>query len=801
MREKSQRGSITVFLSIILAITVFLTGTIVEASRIRIANSQATRALMNAKNSLLAGYDTKLKEYYGLFAIDDIKNNDIANTLEFFLRSNLRPFESANETGAITTQGEYWNLFDYTIDGIRTTPHHNLNNSIVLERQIMDFMRFRAPIRAAYRVLPSGTGNKAKILGNLFSNLEDGIEGIDPEDSFADKTKSLGDIGNAGDSINMMIEIDRQLFELHGVLERLYSRIKDINSFSKEIFQASMDQINAMSNSYSELLTWAEEEENNLNERIQQIRTEINNLGPDDQEARQALREEILALQQELAQVRETVRNARQDLIDEIGSMNSKIIRFSNYNSDAIARIGMVREKMKHIDGMIEAFGEHVNANKECIMYNQMSEAYKYYRAINVEGLDELATLLQHNITVLNECQTHINNIRDAVNALEALSPEQRSEKISVIGTVVSHAKTKSADYNNRLETIIVGDKPEDTVPPVDPRGAAVNELKTILTEAVTNIVGSTIPEEVYIELPSNIKIVADEQTLHATELNINDINFDEGLDEGEEGFMDKTVAGAGNILGKLPGAIADLGNAFFISEYIKGTFKSRITREKPENEAIHDINLRGKAKSDRDSFLNFEMEYVLFGNRYDAANLSLSVASIKAIRFMSNLAYVFTCKIYLGKAHKIALAAATISKVGAPLVYPIVKALVLGAFALKLTVRDISDLLAGKEVAIFKRNKTPTMNYEEYLYKFLLIALYNPQTELMRINDLIQINMQSEKVATNEFEMIEYYTYVDTKVDLSIRNIFLNIVDQTEEIGFVNRARHNFSVVVVDGY
>lgn len=801
MHRKSQKGALTIFLSIILAVTIFLTGTFVEAARIHIANSQVTRALMNAKTSALAGYNTELKNNYGLFAVCNIANNDLESTLEetlyYFMLTTLRPHETIDAAGLIATQGEYWNLFDYEIQDIEVRLYHSLNNPKVLKRQILEHMRFRAPLRLAIRAAPDGLVDQATLLTGLFASPTEKINKIVPENSFSEKIDKLSDIGNAGNTIKMKTKIDRQLFGLSELLVDLSHKINEINDFSKSDFETRMDVINRESREYSDLLTWAEEEEKRLEESIQIILAEIRNLGPDEQEARDALNEGKRALEEQLDEVRKEVKIARQVLQNKVSYERTTMLGLDSANSNAIVVIDNAIEEVVSFSEKVDNFGRHLETNKNSLVDDQMREAYNNYRKIAVEGLEVLRALVEKNILVLAECLKYIDSIGKAIDALENLSPSERNDKLLVITNKVGSAKGKIAGYSNDLQHVIVAPSPDDSLsPPPDPREEIAEDA---LDEIIRKIVGTSIPGEVFRKLPSNLEVMPDD----INQPEVGTIEFNE---KEEGGFLDRTLASATDSLGNISKLPTDLRNALFINEYIAGIFKSRITLESIKDEsinnfeAIYDINLRNEPKSDRDAFLCFEMEYILFGNRRDVENLTAVVSIIVAIRFTANL--VYASKKHLKTASKIAATVAAKSTVAAPLVYPLVKGLVLGAYAIKYTTDDIDNLLSGQEVLIYRGKENLTMNYEDYLKFFLLTASINYQEKkLMRINDLIQMNMQIENVKANNFEMIDFYTYIDTQASMSIRNIFLNIIDKTEELGFEHRARHNFNITVMDGY
>jgi hypothetical protein len=89
MESSRWKGAITVYLSIILSAVILMGGVLMDIVRIRTAELQVRRAADTAALSVLAGFHTKLKKDYGLFALH---NSDIAyvnNEIEKYLKANL----------------------------------------------------------------------------------------------------------------------------------------------------------------------------------------------------------------------------------------------------------------------------------------------------------------------------------------------------------------------------------------------------------------------------------------------------------------------------------------------------------------------------------------------------------------------------------------------------------------------------------------------------------------------------------------------------------------------------------------
>ena len=66
---KRGKGSISVFVTVIMVPVVFFIGFLVDLSRIKFCGNQAVMAADNYGEAILTDYDNLLKELYGLFAL------------------------------------------------------------------------------------------------------------------------------------------------------------------------------------------------------------------------------------------------------------------------------------------------------------------------------------------------------------------------------------------------------------------------------------------------------------------------------------------------------------------------------------------------------------------------------------------------------------------------------------------------------------------------------------------------------------------------------------------------------------
>ena len=178
MKYKTKRriqGSISVLLIIILLPMMVLSAVIVDTSRINMARSMVSSAGDLALNSALADYDTILKDVYGLFAMSQNKEPDkLAEDIKKYFEDTLVNYGVVNPAEA----GQYVDFlmgdFKEVLAGnnpdgasnflkmelgddftVTKEEQSSLANPDILRKQVVDYMKYRAPMNFGMSFLDS----------------------------------------------------------------------------------------------------------------------------------------------------------------------------------------------------------------------------------------------------------------------------------------------------------------------------------------------------------------------------------------------------------------------------------------------------------------------------------------------------------------------------------------------------------------------------------------------------------------------------------------------------------------------
>jgi len=179
MKEKTKKhikGSISVLMIIILLGMMTLSAIVVDSSRINMARSMVSSAGDLAANSALADYDTILKDVYGLFAMSQNKTDEqLANEIKEYFKKTVVSYGIVDEadsedyinsllgdfnqlvagTSNISTKNFLDMEFDENSILVNKVPNSSLASANIMRSQIVEYMKYRAPVNFGLSFLDS----------------------------------------------------------------------------------------------------------------------------------------------------------------------------------------------------------------------------------------------------------------------------------------------------------------------------------------------------------------------------------------------------------------------------------------------------------------------------------------------------------------------------------------------------------------------------------------------------------------------------------------------------------------------
>lgn len=239
------RGSISIFLCIILLPMVTYATMILDASRLQAAKTAISGAGDLVLNAAMSEYDVMLKDMYGLFSV--VQNeDDLEEALESYFRQTIEGGLKNTGTSDATIQqyakeiaswvlqieedGElnFDNLLkmqvnDMKIGGVSSSA---LANPAVLKRQITEYMKYKGPVSLATTLL-----SKLDFLKNSSAQTEV----LEQKVEYA---TSLNDVQEASDNAYDMVKSYNNAAHLLNELRKNYGLEKAVNKLYTYCYNA-----------------------------------------------------------------------------------------------------------------------------------------------------------------------------------------------------------------------------------------------------------------------------------------------------------------------------------------------------------------------------------------------------------------------------------------------------------------------------------------------------------------------------------------------------------------------------------
>lgn len=782
-RMRGRRGQTTVFLCIVLIGVTYLSGVLVDAARVMTGRAQVKRAAAASAKSLAAGYSTRLKEEYGVFALEAGPEKNLEGTALEYMRDNL---------GCGRSDGSV-DLYGFRVEEVKITPIFNLSENEVARQQILEYMKFRGP--------------KELVRG------------------FADRLDAVKQSGRMAGAYKRKISVDKLLGKMGGHQEALKRDIdgKVGTESGEKYFISGFSPDGARGRLVSELSKMAEayldclEEREAVQERIEAASRSsgAGSGGTDEEEERSELdrlKKKRSELGDKLSELKGDIRDALNALEDVYTAPYLKSNRSALDNIRKIIEYGeKAREAVRSLEEFMGA-GEVDGASLSADFQTVLSEDLLRVRELILDGgrAEELTAAAEGNIKVLEEALDNIAGVKRMLGreGLGGLTGVEASQLL-----------------NDGLEGY-VSDLAYNYLPPSAADGGGRDMRKEKAGEAET-LLETVLGEDISFEaagidielLPSRSKLLSDENGIAVEHGNAGDTGAAEdgfGLPETGGGIdlHDKEGAFAENAFGfleALGGAVGDrlsgLRDELYINEYIMGIFKSSATGAGGETE----YDLRGLDKTKRNAFFNSEVEYIINGSSSERVNRNIVKTEVLLVRFALNTLHVYTD----GKKTELsrAVAAAVSGWWSAGAAVPIVSHLIRCGWGLGEAILDLEELMEGKSVPFYKlkgdwrldvgipgddgpkSDARLAFSYQDYLRLFLL--LQNPDVKMSRLEDLIQVNIQKSKPG---FAMSGCHTYVKLEAVVSMKYLFITGSFMPPELKTAD-GRHLYSVEIFDGY
>jgi hypothetical protein len=708
----NRSGSITVFLAAVLATVITFTGCMIDLARIKLAEAYVSRAAHAAAYSVLSGFHKDLERDYGLMAIYDSDSLISEETVLRIVENNLNIH---TEKGL--------DLYNFKTESVKVMPKVHFLYPDTVKSQVVTFMKYRAPIEVVDSILEQL---------DLLSRLDVTVKGMNIKIKFEKKINKL----------------ENRLIKLDLITKKLSKFNMDrISGFSwyeayRMLFgyRVTMELIDYVQNQLSRITIQKNDDLYTLRLKIESFNRWVgilngSGIGPlsfvpipdismePESEARDMFIKELQeGIQEAKRQVALVYIDMDRAFRAGLSEMTDKLLCYIYDCQDAVALCnGIIADSQEAVKLAREGL-ELLSHDKTPVGQEMKLEFEKALRSLRKENTERLKENILHNKDLLSGLLSAVNNMEE-----DAKEVFHRSGILDV-GLALRKADDKLHRFYERIQAYkdkdITFDYDQDAKPyPTDEtKGGSGSDPREKITRDALRIKENenTFEPVIMGEMPGESKDFLDglpsrlmkTMTNDIYDFSIHDPEFGEGDGEGtSEKALNKATGFFSGLKEVMKNDWNELIEEIYFNEYIMQTMKNAVTGSneekinvygsgKEEMAAKEYFDIRGNLIRERSSyFKKGEAEYIIVGNRSEAVNISVVKSEILAIRFAMNLLGAYMDKSKTALASTIALSTVGWTGIGVPLM----KTLIMCAWAFAESVTDVIKLTEGKTVPFYK--------------------------------------------------------------------------------------------------
>jgi predicted nucleic acid-binding Zn-ribbon protein len=716
-------GSVSVYLILIILPVFLFHAVLIDFIRMKLAEREMESAVKAGVRSVLSEYDVPLRSY-GLFG----RKLDSAEMAKLFSDVVAENLSGSGGEGRFRYADSTLSKDSAKVQGMYSLANHNVFN-----RQILEDMKYRAPVEfgmeIAEKFKKNGLAQSLKDTSDVFDNaamLERKWDEVNKElDESWDQAQRL-----CRDAMEFQTRYKSRLEELHDLADKIglntVAQVKDsIVQIDRDI-KSLEEQASGLRSSLADAETSLDElvksaEENaariaEINARISSLESSISTIGSGIQDLtkKKQTAKEILDALLKYAALLETskleIRGDVQGLRDVYTQLETHLDAARKANTE-------LREEKERL---LSASSGTANANKQAI-----------YKSVPV--LDD---------AFFSEYKTESGKIVALANGLA----ERWASSGLITGDVYDGLSQTAGELATQIQTFKSKQEPKETARKEQRK--QLQDRKDEQKQAVEGVLGKVN------KVLGGCGAWGSEDSFTAAYRKLNGgegsgqpglypkyyrLNSEDPVVIGTEGT---TVEGQAQAsmkqalsLGKRLGAFTEaLRNELFVDEYVLTRFNNRTSQ--PAEFLGH--TLSGQ-----------EAEYVLYGFGSCAANNSAAYGEVFllffSIRMMEELADPKNEALNAGS--------------------PLLVMLVAGAKAAGKAYADTNNVIDGKEVPLLRKVEAIKVNYKDLLRLFLLLHSNDKRT-MARMQALIELN--------TGLDLSQETVYVQARAEASLRLWFV---------------------------
>lgn len=724
-RVGKSKGTITVFLTMVLLVILALIATCLENARVRVASATVDRTLTGSLDGAMTEYYEPLYEDYRIFLMDKGTGSDtldykkLTEQIQEYMNTSL----STSATNEITgKENQGIDLLCPVVNSVQVDSVVKATDygGAPVEEEILQYMKYEAA---------------AEGLGDVLENLKL----IEESEAMAKVMESEGEVTEQFQNANALImKLMEQVEGIQCEDKLIYNgngTIKVNNYFAKKICIAEETKENV---GIGHDTVWRSLKGNYVNPilNLNAMQTTVDTLVTErEKQDKKATKTEKKGAKDSAATVYDfagTVTQFNKDQ-EDLKSMVSQTIEKIEEAIDTIEKLegemGTLTKAVTNYTNKISKQQESVSANTykslESTSKQVQSDLATIQRAIGMKGT------LEKNLMLLEELEDML--LKDLTDCLDSYQTKQ--EEIAVQIQNLAGYQISNLKFTYGLIEPSEASNPMDILKNL---GDSVLEL-TVKDTSKLSKKKLEQPDYYYNKYKGEIK---------GTE----DVNLISQVINSDLGGLFSSIGAVFGGKKELSQVAEEGANTLIYQAYIKEYFKNYVSSE----------NKFSKTP------VKYEQEYILCGKSSDKQNLKQVVQRILLLRTIANFTYLLTDHGKMQKARTAAVALVGFTGIG--VLVQGVQYVILAAWAYEEALVDAAALLLGYEVPIYKspntfvlsftdictiskskiqskakelgqKKCTGAIKYEDYLTLFML---FEPkQQKTYRIMDLIEANMK----------------------------------------------------------
>lgn len=572
-RFRSAKGAVSVYLIIIFVPIFLFTTLFIDYARIKASELETEQAIRAGVRSVMSAYSPDLQQW-GLFGLG-IDSEQAKVIFDQVIKENMQAAADPNYFAYIDTQ--------LKADSTQITPMYMLSNHDVFKRQILEEMKYRAPIEFALEItdkLQKPTITSMFKSGSIFSKNADKLEKL----------------------------IDKR----EDALDSAWSRAEDLNVRIEQAYNSYNEKINQMQNLASQI---GSETVISLNAQLESLGSGHKDESKEEKEARNQAKEQIrqiLAWIHEYIQLlAETKLQAEWDysiMLNIQKDVDEYIQSAKKINDEIVTELDRIKKESGTEDqlGVNDVFTQVVIRDQS--YFNSFQAGVASVTALFAGFRNDLGAIYLYNDA----------NYSKAIASNEAYRDRNQS----------FYQQQSSIEAQRQQENDNVkGQKKERR-----------KEIKSVLDQAKKTVMSSCIvgseqaTEDNYKQLEGDSKNKA--EGLYAKYLQLNQVqgSGDNGVSFGLDD-ADKSTTKSMDLLGALGDLLLSARNELYLNEYVltKYNYRTFGIEQKPSGEIKKERTLNSP---DSHNLFNQEVEYMIYGFSSCGSNLSSAYGEMFAIRF-----------------------------------------------------------------------------------------------------------------------------------------------------------------------